>query len=236
MTRRLKRLAAPRSWSIPRKTHVWAVKPSPGPHATDRSVPLLVILRDMLRLCDNAREARQILAARNVLVDGRVVTNPKFPVGLMDVLTIARTKDHYRMLVGARGRMTLMPVKAAEAKWKLVRIEDKTTVPGGRTQLNLHDGRNILLPKDGYRTGETLKIRLPSQKIAAEYPLEKGHVALLIGGQHAGEIGHIARIDRTRNPRANTVTFAEGFSTILSYVFVVGGETPEIAVPEVKAL
>ncbi|TLZ94001.1 MAG: 30S ribosomal protein S4e, partial [Methanobacteriota archaeon] len=48
----LKRLPAPRSWSIPRKTHFWIVRPSPGPHGIGESVPLGSILRDMLKVCD----------------------------------------------------------------------------------------------------------------------------------------------------------------------------------------
>ncbi|TLZ94355.1 MAG: 30S ribosomal protein S4e, partial [Methanobacteriota archaeon] len=86
MKKHLKRLSAPRSWSTPRKTDFWIVRPSPGPHAIGESVPLGSILRDMLKLCDSAREARHILNNRGVLIDGRVVTDPKFPVGLMDVL------------------------------------------------------------------------------------------------------------------------------------------------------
>src|SRR5437016_10422415 len=71
MKKHLKRLSAPRSWSTPRKTDFWIVRPSPGPHAMGESVPLGLILRDMLKLCDSAREARHILNNRGVLVDGR---------------------------------------------------------------------------------------------------------------------------------------------------------------------
>src|SRR5437016_12735310 len=88
----LKRLPAPRSWTIPRKTDFWVVKPSPGPHPIDTSVPLGLILRDMLKVCANAREARHILNGRGVLVDGRAVTESKFPGRLMEVIIFAATK------------------------------------------------------------------------------------------------------------------------------------------------
>src|SRR5213596_4292663 len=176
----------------------------------------------MLKLCDTAREARHILNNRGVLVDGRVVTDPKFPVGLMDVLTLHETKAHYRMLVDTRGRMSLVGIEAGDATWKLCRIEDKTTVRGGKTQLNLHDGRNMLLPKDAYKTGATLKVQIPDQKVVEAYELDKGAPVLVTGGQHVGEIAHVLDIQRTRNPRANIVTFTEGFSTDAGKVFVVG--------------
>ncbi len=64
MKKHLKRLPAPRSWTLSRKTDFWVAKPSPGPHPIEASVPLGLILRDMLKVCDTAREARHILNAR----------------------------------------------------------------------------------------------------------------------------------------------------------------------------
>ncbi len=236
MKKHLKRLPAPRSWAIARKTEFWVSKPSPGPHPVDRCMPLGLILRDMLSVCDTAREARHILNARHVLVDGRAVTDPKFPVGLMDVISLEDAKGYYRMLVDTRGRMHLLPIEAAEAKWKLCRIEDKTTVRGGKAQLNLHDGRNVLLEKDAHQTGTTLKLALPDQKVLDHYELGEGAAALITGGKHVGELAHVLAVQKTRNARANVVTFKEGFSTDVDKVFVVGKATPEVKVPEVSAL
>lgn len=236
MKKHLKRLPAPRSWSIPRKTEFWIVRPSPGPHGLADSVPLGSILRDMLKVCDTAREARRILNGRGVRVDGRVVTDPKFPVGLMDVLELTETRGRYRMLVNTRGRMTLVGIDDAEAAWKLCRVEDKTTVHGGKTQLNLHDGRNVLLPKDAYTTGTTLKLHVPDQKVLEHYELAKGAAVLVTGGQHVGQVAHVLDVVRTRNSRANIVTLKEGFSTDIGKVFVVGKEGPAIKTPEVSAL
>lgn len=236
MKKHLKRLAAPRSWSIPRKTDFWIVRPSPGPHGISESVPLGSILRDMLKVCDSAREARRILNNRGVHVDRRVVTDPKFPVGLMDVLSLQETKAHYRMLVNTRGRMALVGIEEGDSSWKLCRVEDKTTVRGGKTQLNLHDGRNMILPKDAYKTGTTLKIHLPEQKVLEHYELAKGASVLVTAGQHVGQVAHVQDVQRTRNSRANIVTFTEGFSTDIEKVFVVGTTAPAIKTPEAPAI
>lgn len=236
MKKHMKRLPAPRSWAISRKTDFWVSKPSPGPHPMDRSMPLGLILRDLLAVCDTAREARHILNARHVLVDGRPITDPKFPVGLMDVVALEDTKAYYRMLVDKRGRMHLVPIEAAESKWKLCRIEDKTTVHGGKTQINLHDGRNVLMEKDAPKTGTTLRLALPDQKVLGHYELAAGSTALITGGKHVGELAHVLAVQKTRNPRANVVTFKEGFSTDIDKVFVVGRETAEVKMPEVSAL
>jgi small subunit ribosomal protein S4e len=229
-------LAAPRSWRIERKTAVWAVKPSPGAHSIEECVPVGAVLRDMLRYCDTAREARAILGSRTVRVDGRVVTDPKCGVGIMDVLALQASKEQFRMLVDTLGRLHLLPIDAEQAQWKLCRIEDKTTVRGGRIQLNLHDGRNVLLPKNAYATGTTLKLAVPKQTVMDAFPLESGAAALLIGGQHVGEIGHVERVELTRNPRANVVHFKEGFSTNVDKVFVIGRESPAIPTVESPAI
>lgn len=232
----LKRLPAPRAWKIERKTAFWTMKPSPGPHSIEASVPVGLVLRDMLRYCDTAREARAILGSRTVLVDGRTVTDPKLGIGVMDVLSLQATKEQFRMLVDRMGRLRLVSIDAEQSQWKLCRIEGKTTQKGGRTQVNLHDGRNLLLPKNEYATGTTLKVGLPKQSVLATFPMEPGATVLLIGGQHVGEIGRVERVERTRNPRANVVHFREGFSTDVTKVFVIGKATPEIPIPEAPAI
>ena len=69
-TRHLKRHAAPTSWKIRRKKFTWAIKPSPGPHPKERSIPLAVLLRDILGIAENAREAKKIVKAGKIAVTG----------------------------------------------------------------------------------------------------------------------------------------------------------------------
>jgi small subunit ribosomal protein S4e len=236
MKKHIKRMAAPNSWAIPRKTSYWVTKPRPGPHGTTESMPLLAVIRDMLKLCDNAREARFIIGGRGVHVDGKVVTDYKYPVGLMDVVTIVKTKQSFRMLVDYKAKLQLVPVEEAEKAWKLARIDNKTSVRKGKVQLNLHDGRCLMVPKDQYKTGDVLKIELPSQKVMKAFKLEKGSLALLVGGSHPGTMQTIESYQIRRGSAPNIVTFKEGFSTVKENVFVVGDKTPEIKLLEAKAV
>jgi small subunit ribosomal protein S4e len=192
------------------------------------------MVREMLKYCDTAREGRRIIGQRNILIDGRIVTNYKMPVGFMDVLSIPKAKENFRALLDTRGKIRPIRISKDRAQWKLVRIENITTIKGGRAQLNLHDGRNILVEPGKYKTQDVLKIELPSQKILASYALEKGNVAIIIGGRHSGQIGTIENYNVIRGPKPNVVEFSEGFSTIKDHVFVVGKKTPEITVPEVS--
>jgi small subunit ribosomal protein S4e len=231
----MKRLAVPRQWSIVKKAYHWAPKTSPGPHAEEASVPLTLVVRDYLRLCDTAREARIILSSRQVLVDQKPCTDPKRGVGLMDVISIPKLDANYRVLLDTRGRLALTEMNKANAGWKLCRVEDKTTVAGGATQLNLHDGRNLVVKEAPYKTGDVLKVKLPEQKVMEHLPLAEGAHAFITGGTHVGGNARITKIEVTRDPRANLVHLKDGeleFNTIKPYVFVVGKDKAEIRLPE----
>ena len=235
MSRHIKRLASPRVWSIPKKSNVWTTKPSAGPHPLKRSIPLQTLIRDVLKHCDTAAEARKIIGARDILIDGKGVRRPKHPVGLMDVVSLPKIKENYRMLIDAKGRLKLKDITMDRSNWKLCRIENKRTIRGGKTQLNLHDGRNLILDKDEHKPGDVLKIEVPSQKIIDSFPLKEGNMAIVIGGKHSGELGTIEKYEVSRAPGPNIVWFKEGFSTTKDNVFIVGTKKPEIKLLEVRA-
>lgn len=236
MSKDMKRLTAPRSWPITRKTDYWVTKPAPGPHAIEGSMPILLVMRDMLQLCETANEAKGIIGERQVMVDGRAVKDHKLPVGLMDVVSVPKTGQNFRMLLDRMGRLTLVKVPEGKENWKLARIENKTTIADGKTQLNLHDGRNILVEKGDYKTGDVLKIELPSQKILDVYRLAKGSVAMIVGGSHAGEVEIIDDYVITKSSAPNIVKFKNGSLTTKDNVFVVGSKAPEIEIPEERVI
>lgn len=233
MAAHLKRLKAPRTWRIERKVAKWTVKPSPGPHPVDRSIPLLLIVRDFLGLADTGKEARKIIAAREILVDGKARRDYKFPCGLMDVISIPKINEHYRVLFDRRGVFQLVKIDEERAKWKLCRIENKTMVRGGKIQLNLHDGRNIIVEENSYKTGDVVRISVPEQEILEVIPMEKGTLAMITGGKHTGQIAEIEEVIVTRSPMPNIVKL-KGFSTIKPYVFPIGKDKPLVQLPGVE--
>lgn len=235
----MKRIAAPRALSLPRKEKKWVFKPSAGPHPVGRSIPLAVLVRDYMRLCETGREARRIIGAGDVLVDGLARKDHKFPVGLMDVVTVPKTKQAFRILLDHHARLVPVAIPAEEARWKLARVENKTTVKAGKTQINLHDGRNLLLAKDQYKTGDVLKIEVPTQKVLGTHKLAPGSLGLVVGGAHAGEVAPIKGVEIKKGPYPNMVVLSGAgdaeIRTIKDYVFPVGEKTAEIKLPGVKA-
>ena len=154
----------------------------------------------------------------------------------MDVVSIPKMKKDYRILFDRRGKLTLMPIKTNEANWKLCRIENKKILKGKQMQINLHDGRNKIIKKDEYKTGDVLKISFKDQKIEDTYKFEKGAVSMIIGGSHIGELANIEELDLTKSSKQNLAKMKgqTEFSTLQDYVFPIGKNKPVIEIPEVK--
>ncbi|MGI0140616.1 MAG: 30S ribosomal protein S4e [Thermoplasmata archaeon] len=234
MTRRMKRRAAPRTWTVPRKGTKWIRRPSPGPHAQLESIPLILVLRDVRRLARNAREARILTRTGAVKVDGQIVHDLARGLGLMDTLSLAAPLDtHYRVVKDRRNKLQLVAISSEESGVKLARVRFKHAIRGGKVEVTLHDGRNLIVPSDSpYRVGDSLKIELPSQKVVRHLPLAPGQLAYVSGGTHVGEVAHVERVEVRNSSQANLVHFKEGFATIKEYVFVVGDTTPLVTLQE----
>ena len=115
MSKHLKRLNAPKPLKIHRKEKTWTVQASPGPHPIEKSVPLGLIIRDYLELADTLKETKRIISNGEILVDGTIRKDYKFPCGLMDVISFPKLKKDYRVLYDRRGKITLVPIKSSEA-------------------------------------------------------------------------------------------------------------------------
>ena len=216
----LKRLAMPRSWPLPRKTSVWVTRPSPGAHSLEHCMPVSLVIRDVLGLAKTSREVRFILHNELAKIDGRVVKDTRRGVGLMDVLSLG--DEHYRCILDHNGRLRYRTISADEAGWKICRIEGKTTIKGGQTQLNLHDGRNLIVDDPSqYNTGDSLKLGLPEQSIVEHIRFGEGTRCYLIGGGHVGSTADVKEYIVKRSSMPNEVQF-ESFGTVTRNVFAIG--------------
>lgn len=237
----MKRLAAPPHLKISVKEAVFTVHPSPGPHPKFECIPLLLIVRDYLKYAERADEARKIIKAGKILVDGRPVRDYRFPVGLMDVVSIPETGENFRILPVHRKGLDLVEISREESGFKLGKIVRKMHVPGGHLQITLHDGRNLRFKEvtdevKEYGTKDTLKISIPSQTILGHLKLEEGRYGLLIRGPKQGLHGRIVEIRREvvypAKPIVKLETSQGEVSSILDYLMVVGEEKPWIKLPQ----
>ncbi|MDI6798622.1 MAG: 30S ribosomal protein S4e [Candidatus Aenigmarchaeota archaeon] len=232
---KLKRLLAPKFWGVPKKVAKWTVSPRPGPHKKFESIPLLIIARNILNLAETWKEAKSIIKKGEILVDNKARKDHAFPVGLMDVVSVLRIKKHYRVLPSKKG-LEMKEIPEDEANKKICRINNKILVKKGRLQLNLHDGRNLLVEKDVYKTGDSVLLELPSQKILEHIKLEKGSLGLITKGKNSGKTARIKEVVTAKSMREPNKVICEienrDVEVRKDHIIVVGREEPAIKISE----
>ncbi|MCF2142042.1 MAG: 30S ribosomal protein S4e [Candidatus Lokiarchaeota archaeon] len=243
--RYLKRLASPGYLQIQRKNRKagkFFLKARPGPHPFNFSLPLGHIFRDLLKVSNNIKETKFILNKGQVFIDGKPQNDIRFPVGLMDVVELHEINKAYRVLPSRNHGLILSEITKEEAKFKLCKILKITTLRGGHLQLNLHDGRNIRIlidnpkekPSIPYKTGGTLKISLPDQKILDYFPLEEGNQAMIYQGKNIGVSGQVKELIKRFGVNASLAIISTEhgeLSTSYDYVFIIGNDKPAIDLP-----
>lgn len=197
VTNYIKRISVPRTWPIHRKENKFVARPTVGARPLSQTLPLVVILRDMLKLAKNAKEVKQLINAKEILVNGKLVDSYAFPVGLFDVLSIPNIQSYYRLVFDKLGRLSIIKIPQTEAEFNVLRIIGKTLIKGKKLQLNLESGVNLLVPEKDtakYVVGEALLVKLPKVEIVEHIPLKKGSFVCILKGKHIGRHGTINEV------------------------------------------
>ncbi len=224
MTKHQKRLSVPKSWPVERKTDVFTVKAGAGPHG-EAGVPLVILLRDVLGYVDSTKEARYALSEDAILVNGQPINDERRPIGMFDILAFPGRDEYYRVFPDEGGRLSLTAIDEDAAGSRLGKIEGKQQVPGGETQLTLHDGTNVVVDADNdYSGNDSVVVDNDDKSVVAHFPYEEGALVTAVSGNHGGKIGEVESIDVTPGSGSNTVTVSTddgGFETIEEYVVVI---------------
>lgn len=236
----MKRLAAPSHWMLDKLSGTYAPRPSPGPHKLRESLPLIVFLRNRLKYALNGREVKAILMQELVKVDGKVRTDTTYPAGLMDVISLEKTGEHFRLVYDVKGRYAIHRITEEEAQYKLGKVTRVQVGKKGIPYVVTHDGRTIRYPDPLIKVNDTVKIDLTTGKIAGFVKFDHGNVVMCTGGRNLGRVGVITHKERheggfdivhVKDSLDNT------FVTRLSNVFVLGeGSKPLISLPKGKGI
>jgi len=229
---KLKRVAAPRSWDIPRKGARFVYKPIAGTHPIASSYPLGVVIRDLASLAERGKEIKMVVKTAKVLVDGKPKQSASFPVGLFNVVSVPSEELSFRLVPTPKG-LRLAKLAVSEADRKLCSVSSKTKVGGGHMQYGLHDGRSILDDALNLSPGDAVLIQVPSQKVLGKVKLAKESLGLVLTGDRAGQLGKILDVKKGTISRERMVKISlpSGEAEIPSrLVFPVGQEQPMITV------
>jgi len=231
----LQRMFAPKHWMLDKLKGRFAPRPSAGPHKLRECMPLIVMLRNKLKYALTYRECKMIVMQRLIKVDGKARTDMFYPSGFMDVISIDKTKENYRMLYDTKSRFVLHKVNKDEAQYKLVRVKKVFRGPKNTPYAVTHDGRTLRYPDPDIKVNDTVRMDIATSKILDHIKFEPGNTVMISGGNNIGRVGTI--VHRERHPGSFEMvqikdTVGHSFATRLSNVFVIGKDKPWISLPK----
>lgn len=166
-----------------------------------------------------------ILMNRDIKVDGKARTEPNYPTGLMDVVSIEKTNEHFRMLLDTKGRYCPVKIDANEASFKLGKVVRVGVGAKGVPYIVTHDARTIRYPDPDIAVHDVVQIDLATNKVKSHIRLETGNICIVTAGHNIGRVGLIK--ERERHPGGADMAHIEGvdgahFATRLSNIFMLG--------------
>jgi len=190
----MKRHMAPKRWPIKRKGTKFVVRSNFNP---TRGIPLLVVLRDMLRICQNRKEVKKAIYEKKIFVNCKEAKDEKNPLLLFDTLSIIPAEKYYRIILSANGKYSLGEINEKESGQKITKIMDKKILKGKKIQLNMRDGNNFISDIKCNMEDSAL-IDLKNKKIIKCLPLKEKANIFVVEGKHAGSKGVIEKLKLER--------------------------------------
>ncbi len=225
-----KRLSAPKHYPVERKNGKYVIS-GKGPHSEEEGIPAVVFLRDVLGYAESTKEVTKILEERNVTVNGKTITEPGYTIGFMDTISLDKVDKDYRVVVDNNG---LVFKEIDDSEKRVYKVVDKTTLKGGKTQLNLDAGENMIPEEDGFSTKSSIIYDLEEDEILETIEFKEGNIVYISGGSHVGETAVIKEKVELPGSQANKVLLEKDdgteFETIEDYTFVIGTEEPEVEI------
>jgi small subunit ribosomal protein S4e len=190
----MKRHLAPKRWPINRKGTTFVVNPKFNPK---RGIPVLIILRDILKVCQNRKEAKKAINAKKILLNNKPIKKDKNSALLFDTISLVPSKKYYRICLSIKGKYDLEEISEKELNYKISKIIDKKIIKGKKVQFNLRDGNNFLSDLK-CKIGDSVLIDFKNKKIEKCFPLKDKVKIIIIEGKYAGKKGIIEKLKLER--------------------------------------
>ncbi len=220
-SRHMTSLAAPKYFGIERKAHKYISKPNAGRHTLDRSLSLMLLLK-RLGFAESSSDAKKIISSGIVSLNGRRMSEPKFPVGLSD--TVEVKGKAYRIGIDNLARASFEEVKKPDYDSQLYRVIGKYKARKGQIMLKLHDGRTV--KSDNKAKVNDSVIVDSNDAVKKVLRLDVGAECFVFSGVHVGTNGKIKTITPGNEKREASVVISpksgEEFETIVKNVMIVG--------------
>ncbi len=151
------------------------------------SVPVVVALRDVIKLCKTAREVKHLVHKNLIKVNGKIVKDIRYPIKILEILECG---DMYILTINNHGKYLFEPIKE---KSRICKVISKKVNRNGIVQLNLHDGTNIV-SKEDISVNDSLELDF-SNKVKKVIKMKKGAEVIVVSGKSNGLKGKIENIE-----------------------------------------
>jgi len=187
-----KRISMPRSWPLPRKGKKYIIMPKTN-YKLEYSIPLVVLIRDILKLANNSNETKKIIKSGEIEVNNQTIKDEKSAAGLFDIITIKKINKSYIVLLTNKGKLFL---KETKDKIKISKVIGKKILNKGKTQINLFGGQN-LITKDKINVNDSLLFDLDKKKTKI-LALEKNCEVFIIAGRDRGAKAKVHEVKQNK--------------------------------------
>lgn len=187
----MKRIAMPKTWPIARKGKPRLIIEPRG--SLRYSLPILVVIRDLLKIAKTAKEAKKILYEGNVLVNNKIVHDAAYPVNIFDIVSIPKIKKHFILLLKAR-KFALKEIPEKDASLKVFKVIGKKILNKSRIQFNFFGGKNFISDIKA-KVNDSILWDLNGNKIVKHLPLKENARVFITAGRNSGLEGVIVKRD-----------------------------------------
>lgn len=172
-------------WPIPRKGTKYIAVSS---HNKKNSIPLSIVVRDILKLVKNVRELKKILNEKKIKINGKIIRDVRYPVGLFDLISIH--EENYKC--NFNGKKFFFE-KTENVNTKVIKVIGKKNLGKNKIQINLMDGRNIF-NNEKVSVNDSILYDFKLNKVLKVIKMEKGRTGFVVKGKHSGIKGKILEI------------------------------------------
>lgn len=219
--RHMKSINAPKYLGIHKKENAYVMMASPGRHSADMSIPLALFVKKE-GIVDITKDAQTVIKNGNISVNGIIVTDPKYPIGINDIIHIKKSNSSYRVLIDGNSKVIFEKLKS-EGKNTTFKVIRKYISKNGKMFISLHDGSILECSKD-IKVNDSIVIDF-DRKILEVLPFKNGAKCFVFSGVHVGSNGKIKDIidGSMHMPKVIILEGNDGdeFRTIVDNVMVV---------------
>lgn len=179
----LKRSKASMKVPVPRKGTKYLAR---ARNHADNGVPVVIAVRDMLGLAKNSKEVRYMINNKLLKINNREVKDIRESIKLFNILSADK---QYVLEILPTGRFQFKETKESS---RICKVIGKKILAGKKTQINLHDGTN-LISKENVSVGDSVELG-PDNKLKKIIKIDKGKSVFIISGGSIGLTGKIKEL------------------------------------------